>query len=130
MSDTPETDKAFKYWPSENAELVDANFARKLERERDEAREQVKNLEDQRDLCMKTICRLEKELDQIRAVFGHGANDADWKPGTTIAEAVEKVMRERDEARKLACLYKDQFYAVSMPTVKPPKFSYEEGYIQ
>ena len=176
-SDTPETDKAFKYWPSENAELVDANFARKLERERDEAREQVKNLEDQRDLCMKTICRLEKELDAIRAVFGHGANDADWKPGTTLAEAVEKVMRERDEekkeskkweklyddvydalcsqqdrdsygeletlsecaeriirerneARKLACLYKDQFYAVSMPTVKPPKFSWEEGYIK
>lgn len=125
MSDTPETD-------AEHARMqmggFTMDFCRKLER--DEAREQVKNLEDQRDLCMKTICRLEKELDQIRAVFGHGANDADWKPGTTIAEAVEKVMRERNEARKLACLYKDQFYAVSMPTVKPPKFSYEEGYIQ
>lgn len=39
MSDTPETDAAYKYWPSENAELVDAALARKLERERDEARE-------------------------------------------------------------------------------------------
>ena len=36
---TPETDAAYKYWPSENAELVDADFARRLERERDEARE-------------------------------------------------------------------------------------------
>lgn len=41
MSDTPETDAAYKYWPSENAELVDAALARKLERERDEAREQT-----------------------------------------------------------------------------------------
>ena len=38
-TDTPETDAAYKYWPSENAELVDAALARKLERERDEARE-------------------------------------------------------------------------------------------
>ena len=34
---TPETDAAYKYWPSENAELVDADFARRLERERDRA---------------------------------------------------------------------------------------------
>ena len=126
---------------------------------------------------MNTLEIDEKELDAIRAVFDHGANDTDWKPGTTLSEAVEKVMRERneekkeskkweklyddvydalcsqqnrdsygeletlaecaeriirerDEARKIACLYRDQFYAVSMPTVKPPKFSWEEGYIR
>lgn len=45
-------------------------------------------------------------------------------------EFARQLERERDEARKLACLYRDQFYAVSMPTVKPPKFSWEEGYIQ
>lgn len=39
-----------------------------------------------------------------------------------------KMELERNEARRLACLYRDQFYAVSMPTVKPPKFSWEEGY--
>ena len=44
------------------------------------------------------------------------------------ASVSKKLERERDEARKLACLYRDQFYAVSMPTVKPPKFSWEEGY--
>jgi hypothetical protein len=37
-SSTPETNSAFKFWPCEQMELVDAEFARKLERERDEAR--------------------------------------------------------------------------------------------
>lgn len=38
---TPETDAAYKYWPSENAELVDADFARNLERERDDYKWQL-----------------------------------------------------------------------------------------
>lgn len=41
---TPETDAAYRYWPSENAELVDADFARRLERERDEAREELSSI--------------------------------------------------------------------------------------
>lgn len=67
MSDTPETDAAYKYWPSENAELVDAALARKLERERDEAREDATNyyakigeLKSQRDDAremVKAICK-------------------------------------------------------------------------
>ena len=40
---TPETDKAMKYWPSENAELVDADFARKLEIEKNELKEELNN---------------------------------------------------------------------------------------
>lgn len=44
MSDrpTPETDKAMKYWPSEDSELVYSDFARRLENERDEAREELR----------------------------------------------------------------------------------------
>jgi len=38
MKSTPETDKAMKYWPSEDSELVHSDFARRLENERDEAR--------------------------------------------------------------------------------------------
>ena len=42
MSDTPETNKAGKFWPCEQLELVDSDFARRLERERDEAREIIR----------------------------------------------------------------------------------------
>lgn len=41
----------------------------------------------------------ERELDSIRAVFDHGANDADWTPGTSLSESLAKVLRERDRAR-------------------------------
>jgi len=41
MNNTPETNAAGKFWPCEQLELVDADFARRLERERDEAREQT-----------------------------------------------------------------------------------------
>lgn len=32
-----------------------------------------------------------KELEAIRAVFDHGANDDLWEPGTTLAEAVKSL---------------------------------------
>ncbi|MDE2106543.1 MAG: hypothetical protein KGL39_55525, partial [Patescibacteria group bacterium] len=31
------------------------------------------------------------ELDAIRAVFQHGADEESWKPGTSLAEAVAKL---------------------------------------
>lgn len=58
------------------------------------------------------------------------AEHARMQMGGFTMDFCRKLERERDEARKLACLYRDQFHAVSMPTVKPPKFSWEEGYIQ
>jgi hypothetical protein len=54
MSDTPETNKAGKFWPCEQLELVDSDFARRLERERDEAREQNAKL---RDIAERAIWR-------------------------------------------------------------------------
>jgi len=68
---TPETDAAYKYWPSENAELVDADFARKLERERDEALEELNdiriNLGDDAEgyTLLHAVCALQNERDDL-----------------------------------------------------------------
>lgn len=81
MKPTPETDKAMKYWPSEDSELVYSDFARRLENERDEARE---DLEFRRGLYKV----LEEANNRLR---------------TTNEEAVElarTLKQERDEARK------------------------------
>ena len=92
MSDTPETDAAYKYWPSENAELVDAALARKLERERDEAirqreetntsskyscdynYEQKLKAERERDEALELVSELKRKIsdycdEQLRLVF-------------------------------------------------------------
>ena len=68
---TPETDAAYKYWPSENAELVDSDFARKLERERDEALEELNDIrvnlgDDAKGLTLlHGICALQNERDDL-----------------------------------------------------------------
>ena len=60
-SSTPETNSAFKFWPCEQMELVDAEFARKLERERDEARGAIiATLEENRHLADGDDCTLAK----------------------------------------------------------------------
>jgi hypothetical protein len=54
MSDTPETAKAERMaWSQEY--MVDTEFARKLERERDEAREEVRLLKAILDLIKKDV---------------------------------------------------------------------------
>jgi chromosome segregation ATPase len=47
-------------------ELSTAKQLAELERERDEAREDLENMQDQRDLAMKVIKRLERERDEAR----------------------------------------------------------------
>ena len=37
-----------------------------------------------------------QELDEIRAVFSHGANEELWPPGMTLAQAVQKLVDERE----------------------------------
>lgn len=62
-----------------------------LRRERDEAREGL----------MEALCdcqRLARKIDDIRDVFDH--QDEDWTGSITLANAVSKVIRERDEARE------------------------------
>ena len=85
-------------------QVVTANFARKLERERDGAREHLReikeygteeinaavelrqklaqalvdldNMQDQRDLAMKVIKRLEQERDEVRGALAYQFVDA------------------------------------------------------
>jgi SepF-like predicted cell division protein (DUF552 family) len=109
MSGTPETDAerwiySYPEYHETAQKYVSADFARKLERERDEARESLKhiteygteeinaavelrqklahalvdldNMQHQRDFAMKVIKRLEKERDEARAVAGELAHIA------------------------------------------------------
>lgn len=76
-SDTPETDKAIKYWPSENAELVDANFARKLERERDEAREDLEFRRELYAILTERLRRIKRERDETRQLLASAQNALD-----------------------------------------------------
>ena len=70
MSDTPETDALISVG-LENAdrECVPAEFARKLERERDEAREELQKLEGAYEDATNYYARmieLREELDQVK----------------------------------------------------------------
>ena len=85
MNNTPETNAAGKFWPCEQLELVDADFARKLERERDEARERERVVE-----ASAQNAKLQKQIEGLN----NFANER--------FEEIQKVRRERDEAiRKL-----------------------------
>jgi len=96
MSDTPETD-AFQ--SSGVAHYMAGEFARKLERERDEARGDLDNMQDQRDLAMKAIKRLEGEHDQTRER---------WRSAVIYWQRdVFKMQRERDEARTELEMWRD-----------------------
>lgn len=63
---TPETDAAYKYWPCENVELVDADFARKLERERDELIEHLESEKITRNAVIEKLGTAIKERDEAR----------------------------------------------------------------
>jgi hypothetical protein len=66
MSDTPETDAAGKFWPCEQLELVSSDFARRLERERDEARVERDSLQALSQSLAETCVKLKAERDEAR----------------------------------------------------------------
>jgi len=84
MSDTPETDK-HPLWHGEPAVHID--FARKLERERNEALEEARKWERLHDEDTDHLSFL-----QARDSMG---------PTETLNETAKRVQRERDEARAL-----------------------------
>ena len=95
MSDTPETDAAqheglLRTNPIP-MQVVTANFARKLERERDEAREQYDNLATEHMLA---VNKLAKERDE--ALMDRANGDM----ATMTVNHYERILRERDEAIK------------------------------
>jgi chromosome segregation ATPase len=75
--------------------------------ERDEARRDLDNMQDQRDLALKVIKRLERERDKARE-----QRDSFQALSQSLAETCAKLKTERDAARKdleLRCdLYKVQ----------------------
>jgi len=82
MSDTPETDAESCYPDSNLGECVCADFARKLERERNESLEELK-----------PIRQRTPETDDFELNLGDYSNP--WK----AIEFARKFERERDEAR-------------------------------
>jgi len=64
MSDTPETDEASFEYDDQCSPVVDAEFARKLERERDEARKDLQTLQDKMYDVLKELERMRKDIKQ------------------------------------------------------------------
>ena len=109
-SDTPETNaKERPIWPpNTNGEMfmVPSDFARKLERERDEAREKFDNEATEHMLAVNKLCgERDEAIEKYRFAVIHWQID------------VAKMERERDEARaeakKLDGAYEDatNYYA-------------------
>jgi len=94
QSDTPETDENSLTWDRANRDGCDSDFARKLERERDEARKTC-------DAYLLTIDKAKEEWKKVCADRDHyhiTKNDegARWQIIATKAEI------ERDQLRKVA----------------------------
>jgi hypothetical protein len=93
MNNTPETD-AESITPSGfEADEVSAEFARKLERERDEAREKMADALQEVDLRTLDFERIKQERDEAREKYATEA--------TEHMLNVNKLCGERDEARFL-----------------------------
>lgn len=118
---TDETDAMVELWESCH---LPADFARRMEAERNEARRLADTRLDQLEAITssepkdylglvyackshrKHIAQLIKERDEaikryeeISRVF-EGANEEEWKPCTTLGETVARILRERDEAQE------------------------------
>lgn len=128
MSDTPETD-AFQ--SSGNAHYMACHFARKLERERDEARtelemwrdgnilheihrNELEKVERERDECYQKITDLESELrgvgllrDKARELHRNALREreATEKEVDAMLQRAQKAERERDKWEETASLY-------------------------
>lgn len=102
MSDTPETDKAEDRDPimyDDWAWIVPANFARRLERERDEARRELDLVSDK--LCKSESAYLKNEeiIDGLKNEIKHTETFFREKL-SRAADDVNEAKRERDEARR------------------------------
>jgi hypothetical protein len=80
MSDTPETDAQELVHSVSGAKLhcVDVEFARKLERERDEARDTVLRLRKQRAISRNFGEQMERERDEGRALLAEMQAALKW----------------------------------------------------
>jgi hypothetical protein len=108
MSDTPETDAAqheglLRTNPIP-MQVVTANFARKLEQERDEARELLASEKITRDHIIKRGIEMQKERDEARERerVAIASWDEERQRALREGERVLEARRERNEAHKIA----------------------------
>jgi len=95
-TDTPETFKSVMW--SELGFTVDIDFARKLERERDEAREELTVVTEERDQWKAKYIQQNKDL-------GHELRDPNgtiWSECKRLQTQLAAVTEQRDEAREYA----------------------------
>jgi len=97
MSDTPETDHLEVQLgkAATHSHPILWEHSRKMERERDEARNDLDNMQDQRDLAMKVISRLERERDEAREMVENLT-----KHGLNLMDENRIIKRKRNEAEK------------------------------
>ena len=95
MSDTPETDhlEVQLGQAATHSHPILWEHSRKMERERDEARNDLDNMQDQRDLAMKVISRLERERDEAIDY-----SKATWQ---TLRDSQDEVLRLTFENREV-----------------------------
>ena len=102
MSDTPETNS--RAWSDHNEgilhEVVEANFARKLERERDEAREQAQRLRVQLNHYLQANEMAEqafRERDEAHKIAEQAIDDLEWFNETNSQRLRTELEQLKDE---------------------------------
>jgi hypothetical protein len=96
---TPETDEAL--YPLNQVDIVWPDFARKLERERDEAREAWYQMQSSFERSRDEVERVIRERDKWEETARLYCQNSDYHQ-----EMREKAERERDEARAEAAMWK------------------------
>lgn len=73
MSDTPETDAVYKIHPCDIYDYIPLEFARKLERERDQARDRqwADAIHSCHNECARPMCVLRRERDEWKEKAEH-----------------------------------------------------------
>jgi hypothetical protein len=106
MTKTPETDGAERMAFSQEY-MVPTKFARKLERERDEAIRQLNNIKATdihtcHDQCQRPMCVLRRERDEAREKIERQRERIAYLEGAThhaCGTPLSKAIKERDDAR-------------------------------
>jgi hypothetical protein len=100
MSDTPETDaNAHSIFGNHSSATVLADFARKLERERDDLMERCRIALSERDswrLRADQKYAMRREFEELLGVDHKDASDEQFQKGL---DSLKDIIRERDEAR-------------------------------
>lgn len=104
---TPETDAQAGFHDLDTA--VPADFARRLERQRNEAREQLASEKATRNAIIAKGIEMEHQLAEARAICEELVTDSN---AVTLAATVVRLERERNEAREAFAIATSQLVQV------------------